>query len=66
MRQLARTVALDHSRSGVRAKVLSPGPMLAGLFKRHRESATESDKFLATRSARQPGGRILEAREVAP
>jgi NAD(P)-dependent dehydrogenase (short-subunit alcohol dehydrogenase family) len=51
--------------SGVRANVLSPGPMLAGLFKRHLESATDSDKFLATRSARQPGGRILEAREVA-
>ncbi|TAW40757.1 SDR family oxidoreductase (plasmid) [Rhizobium ruizarguesonis] len=66
VRQLARTVALDHSRSGVRANVLSPGPMLAGLFKRHLESATDSDKFLATRSARQPGGRILEAREVAP
>ncbi|WP_168325474.1 MULTISPECIES: SDR family NAD(P)-dependent oxidoreductase [Rhizobium] len=40
VRQLARTVALDHSRSGVR--VLSPGPMLAGLFKRHLESATDT------------------------
>ena len=39
--------------------------MLAGLFKRHLESAADSERFLATRSARQPGGRILEAREVA-
>ena len=65
VRQLARTVAMDHARSGVRVNVLSPGPMLAGLFKRHLESASDGDKFLATRSARQPGGRILEAREVA-
>ena len=37
VRQLARTVAMDHARSGVRVNVLSPGPMLAGLFKRHLE-----------------------------
>lgn len=65
VRQLARTVALDHARDGVRVNVLSPGPMLAGLFKRHLESATDSDRFLATRANRQPIGRILEAREVA-
>lgn len=65
VRQLARTVAMDHARDGVRVNVLSPGPMLAGLFKRHLDSASDGDRFLATRSARQPGGRILEAREVA-
>lgn len=65
VRQLARTVALDHAREGVRVNVLSPGPMLAGLFKRHLESATDSDRFLAARANRQPIGRILEAREVA-
>ncbi|MCY1325929.1 2,3-dihydro-2,3-dihydroxybenzoate dehydrogenase [compost metagenome] len=65
VRQLARTVAVDHARDGVRTNVLSPGPMLAGLFKRHLESAADSKRFLATRSARQPEGRILEAAEVA-
>ncbi|MEY9380630.1 SDR family NAD(P)-dependent oxidoreductase [Rhizobium leguminosarum] len=65
VRQLARTVAVDHARDGVRTNVLSPGPMLAGLFKRHLESAHDSQQFLATRSARQPEGRILEAAEVA-
>ena len=65
VRQLARTVAMDHARQGVRVNVLSPGPMMAGLFKRHLESAADSAAFLATRSARQPGGRILEAEEVA-
>jgi NAD(P)-dependent dehydrogenase (short-subunit alcohol dehydrogenase family) len=65
VRQLARTVAIDHARDGVRANVLSPGPMFAGLFKRHLESANDSGKFLATRAARQPEGRILEAVEVA-
>jgi len=65
VRQLARTVAMDHARQGIRVNVLSPGPMMAGLFKRHLESAADSDRFLATRSARQPNGRILDAAEVA-
>ena len=38
---------------------------MAGLFKRHLESAADGAKFLATREARQPIGRILEAAEVA-
>jgi NAD(P)-dependent dehydrogenase (short-subunit alcohol dehydrogenase family) len=64
-RQLARTVAMDHARQGVRVNVLSPGPMMAGLFKRHLESAADSERFLAARSARQPNGKILSAAEVA-
>jgi NAD(P)-dependent dehydrogenase (short-subunit alcohol dehydrogenase family) len=65
VRQLARTAALDHARAGVRINVLSPGPMNAGLFKRHVESARDGGKFLQTRANRQPQGRILEAHEVA-
>lgn len=65
VRQLARTIALDHARQGIRVNVLSPGPMMAGLFKRHLSSADDPVKFLSTRSARQPSGRILEAAEVA-
>lgn len=65
VRQLARTVAMDHARQGIRVNVLSPGPMMAGLFKRHLDAAANRDQFLATRSARQPNGRILEAGEVA-
>jgi NAD(P)-dependent dehydrogenase (short-subunit alcohol dehydrogenase family) len=65
VRQLARTAALDHAPRGVRVNVVSPGPMMAGLFKRHLESATDSAKFLAARARRQPQGRILDARDVA-
>ncbi|MFK3724289.1 SDR family NAD(P)-dependent oxidoreductase [Pseudomonas monteilii] len=65
VRQLARTVAMDHARQGVRVNVLSPGPMMAGLFKRHMSSATDPGKFEATRANRQPSGRILEVSEVA-
>ena len=65
VRQLTRTVAMDHAREGIRANVLSPGPMLAGLFKRHMQSAQDPDRFLATRAARQPGGRILDPSEIA-
>jgi NAD(P)-dependent dehydrogenase (short-subunit alcohol dehydrogenase family) len=65
VRQLARTAAMDHARQGVRINVLSPGPMMAGLFARHLSSAADPERFLATRAGRQPGGRILEAEEVA-
>jgi NAD(P)-dependent dehydrogenase (short-subunit alcohol dehydrogenase family) len=65
VRQLARTVALDHARQGIRINVLSPGPMMAGLFERHMKSANDPDRFLATRAARQPSGTILSPDDVA-
>ncbi|MCP4384435.1 MAG: SDR family oxidoreductase [Hyphomicrobiales bacterium] len=65
VRQLARTVAMDHARAGIRVNVLSPGPMMAGLFTRHMSSASDPDRFLATRANRQPGGQILAPEEVA-
>jgi NAD(P)-dependent dehydrogenase (short-subunit alcohol dehydrogenase family) len=65
VRMLARTVAMDHARQGIRANVLSPGPMMAGLFERHMKSANDPKKFEATRAARQPGGAILNANDVA-
>jgi NAD(P)-dependent dehydrogenase (short-subunit alcohol dehydrogenase family) len=63
--QLARTAALDHARQGVRINVVSPGPMRAGLFERHLQSADDPAQFLATRSERQPLGEILDPRHVA-
>ncbi len=65
VRQLTRTVALDHARQGIRANVLSPGPMMAGLFERHMKSASDPEKFKSTRAARQPGGEILSPNDVA-
>ena len=65
VRQLTRTVAMDHARQGIRANVLSPGAMLAGLFERHMKSARDPEKFQATRAARQPTGRITDAGDVA-
>jgi len=65
VRQFIRTLALDHAREGVRANVISPGPMRAGLFERHLASADDPAKFLFTREQRQPMGRILGADEVA-
>lgn len=65
VRQLTRTVAMDHARQGIRANVLSPGPMMAGLFERHMKSANDPKLFEATRAARQPNGRILPAGDVA-
>mgnify|MGYP001216090401 CR=1 FL=1 len=65
VRGLARTIAMDHARQGIRVNVLSPGPMMAGLFKRHMDSAADSKKFEATRANRQPAGKILDPRDVA-
>lgn len=61
--QLARTTALDFGRDGIRVNVLSPGPMDVGLFQRHLEAVDDAG-LRATRTARQPNGRILDPREV--
>jgi NAD(P)-dependent dehydrogenase (short-subunit alcohol dehydrogenase family) len=65
VRQLARTVAMDHARRGIRVNVLSPGPMMAGLFERHMKSAADPALFYNTRAARQPGGEIISPKDVA-
>ncbi|MDO8211903.1 SDR family NAD(P)-dependent oxidoreductase [Conexibacter sp. CPCC 206217] len=63
--QLARTAALDHARDGVNINCVCPGPMRAGLFQRHMQSADDPQKFLQTRAARQPFGDIPYPRECA-
>ena len=63
--QATVALAMQYARQGIRANVLSPGPMLAGLFERHMKSASDPDRFLATRANRQPSGRILDPGEVA-
>jgi 2,3-dihydro-2,3-dihydroxybenzoate dehydrogenase len=60
-----RTIALDYARTGVTINLVAPGPMRAGLFERHLASAADPEEFLATRTARQPIGRIIGADEVA-
>lgn len=60
-----RSIALDYGRSGINVNILAPGPMRAGLFNRHLASAADPERFLATREARQPRGRITGADEVA-
>ena len=60
-----RTIALDYARHGVRINILAPGPMRAGLFERHLAAAADPARFLATREARQPIGRLPGADEVA-
>jgi len=65
VRQFIRTVALDHAREGIRANVISPGPMRAGLFERHLASAHDPERFLKVRANRQPMGHILDVHDVA-
>ena len=60
-----RTIALDYARTGINFNVLAPGLMRGGLFERHLASAHDPERFLATREARQPIGRIVGPDEVA-
>lgn len=60
-----KTIALDYARTGVSINILAPGPMRAGLFERHLAASDNPEEFLATRTARQPVGRIIGADEVA-
>jgi NAD(P)-dependent dehydrogenase (short-subunit alcohol dehydrogenase family) len=53
-----RTIAPDYARRGVSINILAPGPMRAGLFERNLASAADPARFLATREAHQPIGRI--------
>lgn len=60
-----KTIGLDYARTGVNFNIVAPGPMRAGLFERHLASADDPEMFLATRTRRQPVGRIIGADEVA-
>lgn len=62
---LARTIALDHSRQGIKANIVHPGPMMTPMFKHHIETADDPDLFYNTRAKRQPYGTILEPVDVA-
>ena len=64
VRELARTTSLDYAREGVKVNIVSPGPMMAGLFKRHVESVNDPS-FHDKRANRQPYGQILEVDDVA-
>lgn len=62
---LARTIALDHAREGIKANIVHPGPMMTPMFKHHIETAEDPDLFYNTRAKRQPYGTILEPVDVA-
>ncbi|MBJ9720692.1 SDR family oxidoreductase [Acinetobacter calcoaceticus] len=64
VRELARTTSLDYARDGIKVNIVSPGPMMAGLFKRHVDSVNDPT-FHPKRANRQPYGQILEVDDVA-
>lgn len=63
--QLIRCVAVDFARDGVRANVVCPGPIDTPFFRRHADSASDPDRFLADVLDRQPDGRLLSPSDVA-
>lgn len=63
--QFTRALALDHARDGVRANCVCPGVTDTPFFRRHLDTASDPQKFLATREQRNPLGRLLQPDEIA-
>lgn len=63
--QLTRCVAMDHAPDGVRANCVCPGVIDTPFFRRHLETASDPERFLRVREARNPLGRLLRPDEVA-
>ena len=62
---LTKSVAVDFGRQGIRANCVCPGTTDTPLFRRHLETSDNPAAFLASRTARNPLGRILTPSEIA-
>jgi NAD(P)-dependent dehydrogenase (short-subunit alcohol dehydrogenase family) len=63
--ELARSLAVDHARQGIRVNVVAPGATDTPAFRRAMGTADDPEAWIAERAARNPLGRILSADEVA-
>jgi NAD(P)-dependent dehydrogenase (short-subunit alcohol dehydrogenase family) len=63
--QIARALALDHARDGIRVNCVSPGVTDTPLFRKHLASTPDPAGVLKAREQRNPLGRVLDADEVA-
>lgn len=63
--QIARALALDHARDGIRVNCVSPGVTDTPLFRQHLATASDPKRLLAVRQDRNPLGRLLDPEEIA-
>jgi NAD(P)-dependent dehydrogenase (short-subunit alcohol dehydrogenase family) len=63
--QIARALALDHARDGIRVNCVSPGVTDTPLFRQHLATARDPEKLLDVRRERNPMGRLLAPDEIA-
>ncbi|MEX1297015.1 MAG: SDR family oxidoreductase [Candidatus Limnocylindrales bacterium] len=63
--EIARSLAVDHAREGIRANVVAPGTTDTPAFRRAMGTADDPEAWIAERAERNPLGRILSADEVA-
>jgi NAD(P)-dependent dehydrogenase (short-subunit alcohol dehydrogenase family) len=63
--ELARSIAVDHAREGIRANAIAPGVTDTPALRRAMGTTEDPDAWLRARAARNPLGRILSADEIA-
>jgi NAD(P)-dependent dehydrogenase (short-subunit alcohol dehydrogenase family) len=63
--EIARSLAVDHAREGIRANVVAPGTTDTPAFRRVMDTAVDPEAWIAARAERNPLGRILTSDEVA-
>lgn len=63
--EIARSLAVDHAREGIRANVVAPGTTDTPAFRRVMSTADDPEAWIAERAQRNPLGRILTSDEVA-
>ncbi|HEX3650561.1 MAG TPA: SDR family oxidoreductase, partial [Pseudonocardiaceae bacterium] len=62
---LTLSMAADHVREGIRVNCVNPGTADTPWIRRLLAAAADPDAELAALRARQPGGRLVSAQEVA-
>jgi len=63
--QLAKVLAVDHARQGIRVNCVCPGVTDTPLFRYHLSKADNPDAVLSMRTDRNPLGKLLAPEDVA-
>jgi NAD(P)-dependent dehydrogenase (short-subunit alcohol dehydrogenase family) len=62
---LARSIAIDHGREGVRANAVCPGPTLTPMFEQHCAQTGDAEAARERSTRMELHGRLIEPEEIA-